>query len=107
MGILPTVALTVDANGVVNKYAWPTGSGGNDSTWTDNGYSAKKQTSKRDTVQMKIVEVTSGVIAPNFTLLASDTSVAVKGKSVFINADSSYYDCRSTTAIHKWWKRKY
>jgi hypothetical protein len=68
---------------------------------TDNGYANKKQTSKRDTVSMNTLEVT------NITLTASDTSVAIKGKSVFISADSSYYDCRSTISAHKWWKRKY
>jgi hypothetical protein len=50
---------------------------------------------------------TFGVIAPNFTLTASDTTVAVNGRSVFISNDSSYYDCRSTTSAHNWWKRKY
>jgi hypothetical protein len=75
--------------------------GSYDTTWTDNGYANKKQTSKRDTVSMNTLEVT------NITLTASDTSVAIKGKSVFISADSSYYDCRSTISAHKWWKRKY
>ena len=37
----------------------------------------------------------------------NDTLIAVKGKSVFLDADSSFYDCRSTTSAHKWWKRKY
>jgi hypothetical protein len=104
LGNTPVFGLTIDQNNTVNKYPWPTPG---DTTWTDNGYSVNKQTSKRDTVSMKIAKVTSGVIAPNLTLSESDTLVAVKGKSVFISADSSYYDCRSTTSAHKWWKRKY
>lgn len=104
LGIPPAYGLTIGGNNEVNKYIWPTPG---DTTWTDNGSSAKKQTSKRDTVSMKIAEITSRVIAPDFTLSASDTLIAVRGKSVFINADSSFYDCRSTTSTHKWWKRKY
>ena len=101
----PSYVLTPDANNIISKYSFP--AKGNDSTWIDNGYSAKKQTSLRDTVQIKMIAVTNGIIAPNYTLSASDTSAAVKGKSVFISVDSSYYDCRSTTSAHKWWKRKY
>jgi lysophospholipase L1-like esterase len=93
-----TKVLVLNTDSTLAQQTFPTGT---DTTWTDNGYLNKKQTSKRDTVSMNTAEVM------NIILTASDTSVAVIGKSVFISADSSFYDCRSTISAHKWWKRKY
>ena len=91
-----------NSSGVVVAEIWPT------------SYGFIIGSSKDTTKALLVANTQKGYLKVNGTLrssgsndikyIAGDTTVAVKGKTVFNGADSSFYGCRSTTSAHKWYK---
>jgi len=50
------------------------------------------------------VSIVGNLSANTITIAADTSATAVQGKIVFQAADSSFYGCRSTVAVKKWYK---